>query len=122
LNEAGAKMTVWIPVIDELGLIVTKCTSVKSLKRDRDALDLYFAVAQARSSKKLIEQLRLLEDQSQKAYLALGEFLKWLERSRGFEDRFEIAVEKLPYITVAPEEAKRRIIDVLREGGISPGS
>lgn len=117
-DDFGETVSTSIPVIDELGALVTKCSSVKSAKRDRDALDLYFSTAQARSRQRLVDQVRVLPAQSEKAHLALVEFLRWLKKGNDFEDRFRSATRELDHMNIRPEDAKKCIVDLLRDGGV----
>lgn len=50
----GAHVTVEVPVVDELGLIVSKLKSMTSIKRPRDAFDIFLAITQARDSDALV--------------------------------------------------------------------
>lgn len=77
-----------VPVMDELGLLVTKSLSVKMAKRPRDAFDIYMAAAHARDRASLIASARSLEDSKQLgAFLALGHLWSALE-----DEHFDIRV------------------------------
>jgi hypothetical protein len=67
----SAHPIVVLPVMDELGTVVTKSESVKSPKRQRDALDIYLAIAQARDRSKLASDARALAKSHPMAFHAL---------------------------------------------------
>jgi hypothetical protein len=54
----GREQEVTVPIMDELGLIITKCESVRNIKRPRDAFDIALAIAQARDYEKLVDDAR----------------------------------------------------------------
>lgn len=58
----GTGRTVTIPVINEVGAIVTKAKSMSNPKRLRDAFDVYLAIKQARDYIRVVESFRRLED------------------------------------------------------------
>ena len=62
-----------VPIMDELGLVVTKSESVKSIKRTRDALDIFFATVQARDFDQLAKSARRLRDEFPDGHLALAD-------------------------------------------------
>lgn len=62
-----------VPLIDEVGLLVTKSESVRSPKRKRDALDIFFAVVQARDFELLTRQASRLNKEARSAIYDLGE-------------------------------------------------
>ena len=67
----GKRRVIDIPIMDELGTLVTKAESVKSPKRQRDALDIYLAVAQARNRSTLVSNAHALEKSHGTAFHAL---------------------------------------------------
>ena len=48
-NPDGKQTTVSVPLIDEAGLILSKCQSIKLKKRPRDSFDIYLILAQENS-------------------------------------------------------------------------
>ena len=63
------KETIEIPLIDEVGILMTKCESIRSSKRQRDAFDIYLAIMQAKDSNYLRQ--RTIELRSKYEYIDL---------------------------------------------------
>jgi hypothetical protein len=80
-----------VPLMNELGLLVTKSESVKSSKRTRDALDIFFAVVQARNFAKLVVSAQRLRTSAAAAYLALADLA---ERVAADRSKFSDALTK----------------------------
>jgi hypothetical protein len=57
-----------IPLMDEIGTLVTKAESMKSAKRQRDAFDIVLAIKQARDPNDLLQGIRGLLPQHQAAF------------------------------------------------------
>lgn len=73
----GEVSSVTIPLLDEVGLIVSKSVSVWKAKRDRDALDIFLAVHQARD----LETTRKGTSQLMAASEEAADLLRVLTRS-----------------------------------------
>src|SRR5687768_1872080 len=79
-----------VPVIDELGLIISKARSVVSPKRKRDAFDIALSVAQARDAGALRSAALDLEDRRSGTFSLLGNVWKALhdvEAKPSFQER-----------------------------------
>lgn len=76
-SAAGGATSVGVPLVDEAGLILSKCASVSKEKRDRDSFDIYFLLSGARGATiasrllSLADRFPQVEDQLSKlrAYL-----------------------------------------------------
>lgn len=67
----GTVVTQVVPVIDEVGLLVTKSKSCMSQKRPRDIFDIYLAIAYPRSQERFTVQLRRLRDRHEDVFATL---------------------------------------------------
>jgi hypothetical protein len=61
-----------VPVIDELGLIVSKAKTVENPKRERDAFDIALSIAQARDGAELRRLARDMEERRNGTFTLLG--------------------------------------------------
>jgi hypothetical protein len=55
LPDTGKEATLKFSLINEAGLIITKTSSVKQVKRQRDSFDIYIAIKQARNYQSLVK-------------------------------------------------------------------
>jgi len=58
LPDNGKEVKLKFSLIDEAGLIVTKTSSVKQVKRTRDSFDIYVAIKQARNYDSLVKKFQ----------------------------------------------------------------
>lgn len=85
-----------VPVIDELGLIISKAKSVTNTKRERDAFDIAIAVSQARDVDALRAAALDLEDRRSGTFSLLGHIWK--------------AVHALDAVPVFGERVRRSVL------------
>jgi hypothetical protein len=71
-----------VPLMNEVGTIVTKSSSCGSPKRQRDAFDIYLAIRQARFPLILINSLQLLKKHNQAVFNTLYEIESSLKTMR----------------------------------------
>lgn len=100
----GATTGVDVPIIDELGLIITKSSSVLQAKRPRDAFDLYLAIAYARDYDDLLKWGEELRESSESTFLTLSNIWRALE-SNTFDERVN---------DYMPAERKKDLVDLVR--------
>jgi hypothetical protein len=118
----GSTQSVRIPVMDELGTLVTKADSAGSVKRHRDALDIYLAIAQVRSRPKLVGDARSLSMSHPEAFAALEHLRGQVDRAGGrFWPNFDQSVKEWN-IGVSSQEARKTISSLFDDIGVTaPG-
>jgi hypothetical protein len=115
----GSTREVGIPVMDELGTLVTKADSVKSPKRQRDALDIFIAIAQARDLSKLASDARRLEKSHPQAFLSLENLRAQVQGEKTeFWRNFEWCQREWDLRGVTLDEAKTSVLSLLDEAGV----
>jgi hypothetical protein len=120
---AGSRTRVDIPLVDELGLIVTKSKSIHSPKRPRDALDVYLAVVQSADYGTLVRDFRNLSEHRPDVFGCLDGIRDFLGAPG--DERFDELVEsqiapgdRRGEVTQGDESYGARISDFLREVGL----
>jgi hypothetical protein len=84
----GQHTSASVPLLDELGLILTKSLSLWNPKRIRDAFDIYLSVAQARDYDGLVARSRCLVRDDEEVATILTVLAAGLEKSaERFDDR-----------------------------------
>lgn len=72
----GGSVMAKIPLIDEVGVLVTKSESCRGVKRPRDLLDIYLAITQPQNREQFFERLKKLKQYHPAAFALLGEIRK----------------------------------------------
>jgi hypothetical protein len=117
----GIRRAVAIPIMDELGTLVTKSESVRSPKRQRDALDIYLAIAQVRDRDKLISDARELEKSHRTAFHALENLRAQISGGdTQFWRNLEWCRKQWNMPALISEEVKTSILAFLDEVGWKP--
>lgn len=70
--ETGADAKAAVPLMNELGTLVTKAESMSMTKRRRDAFDVMLAIQQVRDRGELLEGMRRLRTEHPEAFLELS--------------------------------------------------
>ena len=70
-NSSGETTHATIPIMTEVGTLITKSVSVHTPKRLRDGFDIFLAIKQARDYNKLIESILTIREQSRTTYNTL---------------------------------------------------
>jgi hypothetical protein len=71
-----------VPLVDEIGLLVTKLKSFKSPKRQRDSYDIYLAVDKPRDRSELVSRMKYLREASDVVDALLMTFKEQLENEQ----------------------------------------
>ncbi|MCX6360243.1 MAG: hypothetical protein NT029_10565 [Armatimonadetes bacterium] len=74
LPAGGSQLTLQVPLIDEVGVVVTKCECAKRPKRPRDAFDIYLALVQAVDPAAVLSGIAKLRRESQLVNASLVDF------------------------------------------------
>ena len=83
----GREINVSVPLLNEPGLILSKCQSVKSVKRDRDSFDLFLTLLQANAADTL-SSLRMARRQHQWLEVLLQDLSRFVaDKSDVFDNR-----------------------------------
>ena len=77
------------PLMDELGLIVTKSLSVNNPKRMRDAFDIYTAIAQCRNYDLLLREFQLIKDNNIEVFQTLYGLQRAIKDNQDFDNRIK---------------------------------
>jgi hypothetical protein len=91
----GGQIKVNLPLMDEVGVVVTKSKSVQDAKRRRDALDIYLAVSQARDYEHLVRQFQRLKTVNESVYNTLYSIREAVEKHH-FGERVEELIRAGP--------------------------
>lgn len=86
LDTKGIKTEINFPLIDESGLILSKCISVSSPKRQRDAFDIYLAFKQT-NLEETKNKLKTAYQQNIQLKIALNKLLEYLIESSEIFDK-----------------------------------
>ena len=82
---SGEKISAPIPLMNELGLVVTKSKSFTHEKRPRDLFDIYLSIKQARDPAEMIESARQLRSYDAGAFHCITGLRDSLIESPGLE-------------------------------------
>lgn len=119
----GRQIQIQVPLMDEVGVVVTKSESVKGIKRKRDALDIYLAVSQATDYQKLVGQFQRLRTLNGSVYNTLYGVREALDK-HGFGERVEelVLTGQLALAGDAPtrNEVNERMRRFLDDIGLAP--
>jgi len=77
----GRSSRIEVPLMDEVGLIVTKSQSISSPKRTRDAFDIYLAIAQSGDYGELVRAFHKLKKERNRTFISLYGIRAVIERS-----------------------------------------
>jgi hypothetical protein len=115
----GSCHTVEIPLMDELGTLVTKAESVKSTKRQRDALDIFVAITQARNQSKLASDASELQKSHPFAFVALENLRDQVGGEKTeFWRNFQWCQKEWGIHEVKTGEARTSILSFFDEAGV----
>jgi hypothetical protein len=111
----GTSAKIEIPLIDEVGVLVTKAESCRSSKRPRDLLDIFLAISQPNDRDIFSNRLRRLKQYHPAAFNLIGEIQAVCNKpehlTEHFHKVFEAAKVELP-------SAIQQIIQFLEEWGL----
>jgi hypothetical protein len=110
-----------VPVIDELGLIVSKAKSVENPKRERDAFDIAISVAQARSGTELRRLAQDMETRRGGTFTLLGHIWRTVhndELKPSFLERIFRSSADIDML--AAEHLVRSVDDFLNDVNVHP--
>ena len=102
-----------VPLIDAAGLVLSKCESMKSLKRPRDAFDVYLMLIQdkaAETTKQLRAMAERFED-LQTVYATVGSDLLKPHTAANFDNNVREFCPAAPH--PSPSEVVRQLFDAL---------
>ena len=83
---SGVDVITKVPLMSEVGTIVTKSQSAMNKKRRRDAFDIYLAVAQARDRRALIQNVFKLKDTNRPVFNTLYSIKDCVQEGRFAEN------------------------------------
>lgn len=89
-NADGASRLISIPLMDEVGLILSKVESVRQPKRPRDAFDIYFVLS-GPSARVIEAKLRIMCSKFPRVAKRISELKEWIVES---PERFDANVQK----------------------------
>lgn len=82
----GEIATVEFPLLNETGLVLSKCQSFKKLKRDRDSFDLFLVMSQP-NIQSTIDHLRYLYQKNEDIKILLNDLRLYLKNNGGLFDQ-----------------------------------
>lgn len=80
----GQEVKRTVPLVDEVGVFITKIESVGNPKRPRDAFDIFLALTQPQNSSKLITNLRNLRTKYEGIDELVRKFEEFIEKKESF--------------------------------------
>lgn len=75
-QEDGEEKEIEFSLLNEAGLIISKCKSFTNTKRQRDAFDIYLSIAQSRNYSQMIKTFRILKNKYPEIYASLNTLYK----------------------------------------------
>jgi len=114
-RPSGVCATVKFPLLNEAGLVLSKCQSVKSRKRERDSFDLFLVLSQANVSS-TIKQLGDLYRRNEGLRTLIDDLQSYLEANGPeFDRRVQRFVPEDYEWQVEPRTPCARVRDALRQ-------
>jgi len=119
----GRSSRIDVPIMNEVGLIVTKSQSISSPKRPRDAFDIYVAISQCRDYDALVSAFRELKRQHFGAFASLCGIAKLVDSTGPFdfglrieefipEEQRDPSLHELPYADPYAERVAEFLVDI----------
>lgn len=119
MRPDGTQTTVRVPLIDEVGVLVTKSESCRGVKRPRDLFDIFLAITQPRDADLFVDRLKRLKEHHPAAFKLLAE-IHQASNAKGNPSQSQLDV--FSEAGIGREDATGRVNRFLEEWGVKTPS